>query len=351
MSGRKQHHIPQFFLRGFGRRQKGNAIQVTVYSIHRGIFATASDGMGVQRYFYSELSEDSGVETLDDRITSYESKLAATIAEFRAAPADHAVDSTKAAEAVTHLCIRHAHMRDTFAKVVGQLMGTTEDIFSDKDRARKALGMDAQTPNNMIREELNKLYEQYGDQLCRIGITQPMFEQVAYAKAKADFEENFAKNSTFFQYLFGQLQERTDSMIRQAHNNTLEQSLAPKARVQNLERFTWSVVVGSANSFVLPDCVAVSWSAGSDYLPLNYAGQDTDIVFMPLSHDRLLKGELRKQSDDTCETLSQMFAACSYDFFIARDHTPEFEQLVPRIGERTRELGEMVLDSAAEKYS
>jgi hypothetical protein len=353
MSGRKQHHIPQLLLRGFGR-QKGNATQVVVYSIYRGIFATATDKIAAKRYFYSKPSEIPEVQTLDERITSHESKLADAILEFRAVPAHHAVDSRIAAETVTHLCIRQEHVRESIGTVIGKVVDFSKDVFSEKDRARKALGIDAQTPSNLFRDEANKLYDKLYEQYCDVfrtrGITKSVFEQFAFDKAKADFDDFFTKYSPTVQETFGRLREEIGSKCREAHNETLEQSLAPKARVEHLERFSWSVVVQPPNSFVLPDCVAISRSTELGFLPLSYAGMKSDVVFMPLCHDRLLKGELKKQSDDRCDGLTEMCAACSHDFFIALDHTPEFEQLVPRIGERTRELGDYVLKSAAEKY-
>lgn len=65
MSGSKQHYIPEFFLRGFGKQGRGKSIQVTVYTKDRRVFTTATDGVAAQRYFYSELPAEPGIETLD----------------------------------------------------------------------------------------------------------------------------------------------------------------------------------------------------------------------------------------------------------------------------------------------
>jgi hypothetical protein len=53
LSGRKQHYIPKFLLRAFGRRGKGKTIQITVYSKKRGVFTTSLEGAAAERDFYS----------------------------------------------------------------------------------------------------------------------------------------------------------------------------------------------------------------------------------------------------------------------------------------------------------
>jgi len=338
MSGRKQHYIPQSLLRGFGKQGKGKAIQVTVYSRERGVFTAATDGVAAQRYFYSEPSDEVGVETLDDRITAFETPLAEIFAEFGRATPDHAVDATKAAEAVTHLCVRQAHLRDSFASAAGDLLDGTANRFLDKEWVRTEMGLDASKPNEMFRATISKFYGQFAAGLAPMGITRQIFEQWAFIKLKTDFDRIFPDLSLLLQSRFGQLQGQSGKLARDGHIQALEQSFAPDTRVQVLKRFAWTVEPGPASGFVLPDCVAMSWSAGAGYQPLVYAGRDTDAVFMPLAHDRLLVGGHREASACGFERINEAAVACSCDYFIARDRVPEFQQLIPRIGERARKL-------------
>ena len=347
MSGRKQHYIPQVLLRGFGKRGKGKAVQVTVYSRDHGVFTTATDGVAAQRYFYSELPANNETETLDDKITVYESWLAKIIAEFRDTTPGHAVDPAKAAEMVTHLCVRQAHIRDSFASATEQLLHGAENIFLDKDRARKALGLDDPNPNEVLLDEIHTLYEKFGPQLGQLGITKPVFERWVFAISKAEFDRNFEEQSPFLQGVFSLMQGQTNKIARQGHIKALEQSLAPDLRIEVLKRFDWRTEPDPASGFVLPDCVAISSSEGASYRPLAYAGKDeTDTIFMPLSHNRLLVGALGGAIGDVPQTVNKAFVVCSWDCFIARDRTPEFEQLVSKIGERTRGLIDDIVGEA-----
>jgi hypothetical protein len=350
VSGRKQHYIPQSLLRGFGRQGKGKAVQVTVYTKDQGVFTTSTGGVAAKRYFYSELAANTDVENLDNKITAYETKLAKVLAEFRATAPGGAVGAAKAAEAVTHLCVRQAHLRNSFASGAGQLISAMGDLFGDKERTRKLMGIDAQTPDKIFQGEIDKSYEQWRPQLSQAGFTKHKFQQLAFAKMKSEFESDFPNYSSLFQSVIDQLQGQTEKMARQGQIRALGRSLAPESRIKYLKQLAWRIEAGSTCGFVLPDCVAISWSAEEGYQPFVYSGKGAAAVFMPLSHDRLLVGELGEAIGSAPELTNKISAACSWDCFIARDRNPELEQLAPGIGELTRELIQKAVASAFEEY-
>lgn len=104
MSGRKQHFIPQSLLKGFGRTGKGDKVQVIVYSHDHGIFPAATEGVAAQREFYSKLAVEG--DTLDDKITAYETPLAETLSALRNLGDGEIADKQSASEFVTHLVVR-----------------------------------------------------------------------------------------------------------------------------------------------------------------------------------------------------------------------------------------------------
>ena len=338
MAGRKQHYIPQALLRGFGKQGKGKAVQVTVYTAGGNVFTTATHGVAAQRYFYSELPDDAGVETLDDKITAFESRLSEILEEFHRVLPGHAVHPTKAAEAVAHLCGRQAHVRDSFACATGHLLSGTANLFRDKEWLWKTLGLDDVAPNEMMRTQIRQVYERIRNQIDPTNITQIDFEQWAFMMLKAEFDNHYSTQMRFLRSFFDHLQTQTAKMARDAHVKALDQSLAPEARIAILKQFAWRIEPGRAGSFILPDCVVTSWSAAASFQPLFYAGKNVDAVFMPLRYDRLLVGERGEAAGNTTQIMNEVSAACSWDCFIARDRNPEFQQLIPRIGERARQL-------------
>lgn len=347
MAGRKQHYIPQSLLRGFGKQGKGGKVQVIVYARDRGVFYSASDGVAAQRHFYSEPAAHGGSLTLDDKITHYETRLANTLAEFRATKPNHRVDAVKAAEVVAHLCIRNAHTRDSFAsgaeRVIDQVAGT----FGDKDRLRQAMGLEDSVPTGPILDEINKLWGEYGSHFSQMGVTKQAFVQLAFGKVKDSFDQNFTEQQTVLKNMFGELRGRISEMARQGHNNALEKGPVPAAQVDALRSLAWGIEPGPATGLVLPDCVAIGSVRGKTCQALMYAGSKVDIVIMPLDHHRLLVGE-SDRGIAKLDLVNEEFAACSWDFFIARDRIPKLERLVSKIRERTvAELGDAI--GAAEK--
>jgi Protein of unknown function (DUF4238) len=349
MSGRKQHFMPQSLLRGFGKQGKRKVVQVTVYSSDGRVFTTATDGVAARRYFYSQLPDDVGVETLDDRITAFETRLAMSLAELRGLVPGRAVDATKAAEVVTHLCARQAHLRDSFASMAEHLVGGAAKLFLDKEWTRETLGVDALTPDDPVRDAIQELYSKFEDQLNQAGFTKTKFERLLFDKLKTEYDKIFPELSSLLQSFFAQMQGQTNRLAREAHNKALERSLVPPTRLEILERFIWRTEPGPVTGLVLPDCVAMSWTVGAGYQPLMSTGKDIDAVFMPLCHDRLLVGHRAGIAGDVPEMINELAVVSSWDCFIARDRTPEFERLIPRIGERARKLMDEAARAALEQ--
>jgi hypothetical protein len=347
MSGRKQHYIPQSLLRGFAKPGKGKALQVTVYSREHGVFTTATDGVAARRYFYSELSEMVGVETLDDRITAFENQLGAALAEFRRIAPGHAIDVAKAAEVVTHLCARQAHLRDSFASAFGPLIDGVEALFHEKEWMRKEMGLNESGPNEIFKDAIDKAYKQYETQLSSAGITRSEFEHYLFHWTRTNFDSNFPTLLSFLRAALGQLHGQTDKVARDGHIKALERSLVPDNRIEVLKQLAWRIKPRSNSDCVLPECLAVTWSLRAGYQPLMYAGKDLDAVFMPVCHNRLLVGE--RVGVTAPDVANEVLVACSWDFFVARDRTPEVEGLVPRIGERARKLIDEAVGAAIKK--
>lgn len=351
MSGPKQHYIPQSLLRGFGRPAKRKIIQVAVYTKNQGVFVTATEGVAAQRFFYSGRPPDTSSKTLDDRITAFESQLAKTFEEIRSANIGSPVDAEKAAEAVAHMCTRQAHLRVSFASAVGQLFDGASEVFLDKDRARKALGLDDTLTNEIVQDEIHKLFEASAPHLKALGISKSQFEQWAVSKAKADFDRNFAEQLPRFREFFTQLKGRTDKIARDGHNRALERGLVPDARFEVLRRYVWKVDSGPINGLLLPDCVAIGFSADEGYLPLTYFEKDKSrLIFMPISHNKLLVGTRDGAEGIVPELLNEIFVTCCWEFFVARDHTSEFELLISKIGKQAYQFINQTIEVAFESY-
>lgn len=325
MSGRKQHFIPQSLLRGFGSAGKGAKIQVIVYTYERGIFTAATDGIAAEREFYSELDVEGTSETLDHKITSYEQTFPQVLDELRSLNDGEPTDTKIAAEFVTHLIVRNDHFRKAVTSGTGHLAEGMTEAFTDEGQAKALLGLNREQPSEMFAEEIAKLSAKLGPVMKQMGMTEAQFEAWAFEMVKQQFPAFFAETVGTLKNTFAGMKDKLPEVAANAQRRSLAEGLSPPKRVEALSRLEWKVVY-SAIAVVLPDCVAVGVDANGEASPLMLARiEKVQTIYMPLSCDRLLVGS-RGQPVEPSEGINEAFAACSWDFFVARDRTDGLER-------------------------
>lgn len=323
MSGRKQHFIPQSLLRGFAL-SKGKNHYVVAYTHDRGIFTPGTDGIGAEHNFYSELDVLGVGDTLDDKITDYEQSFPHILAEFRSLSNGGQADAGKAAEFVTHLVVRNDHFRKAVVSGTGHLVQGIAETFSDEGQAAALLGLNREQPSEMFSDELAKMWAQIGAPFAIMGMTEAQFNAWVFQAVKGQFSDFFAQNVGPLQSAFKAMAEKLPEVAADAQRRTLSNGLAPGRRVEQISVFSWEVL-HPRQAVALPDCVAVAVDASGSASPLILADVDSvETIYMPLSSDRLLVGS-RSGTVELGDSINEHFAACSWDFFVARDRTPELE--------------------------
>ena len=345
MSGLKQHYIPQFLLRGFGRAGSGKNVQVTVLSRTRGTFRAATHGVGAQRAFYSHPAAAARAETLDDRITIHEQQLAAFIDELRGLHPDTMVGATAAAEAVAHLSIRVAHVRDAFTSAMIDLLGGVEEVLLDPQAVAKLLKLGEPAPSRIVRDLLKQAWTEHRPELQRRGFSRDAFDRFMIQQFRAGFGAAMVEVTPLLASLVQSLRSRAGEAVRKAHVEALTKGLAPAPRVESLARLTWKMRAGPEAGYILPDCIAVAMLDDGSCLPVAFADEDRiHAALLPLAHNRLLVGMREGRREPVLETLAPAFAAACWDYFVTHNDGLELAPLIARIGERTR----AVLADAAE---
>lgn len=325
MSGRNQHFIPQSLLRSFGIK-RGKKTYVVAYTYERGIFAPPTDGIGAEGNFYSELDVEGATETLDDKITDYEQRLPSIFKQLREGSPE--ADSSLAGELVTHLTVRNAHFRKATSVGGAGMFEVMGHALGNEDTARVLMGVAGDEPSEMFTAQLPEMWAKYGPLLALAGITEEQFNALAFQAVKANFSSFQAEIAAPLKQTFSNIVEKVPEIAANAQRRSLTESLTPKKRVDRLAEYSWRTIE-TAEPVVLPDCVAVGVDTVDGILPLMLADLDqTDTVFMPLASNRLLIGSLNG-AFEVPANINEMFASCSWDFFVARDHTPELEGYCP----------------------
>lgn len=350
LSGRKQHHIPQSLLRGFGKA-KGKKTQVAVYDRDGRTYTAATDGIGAARNFYSPLAADGEGETLDDRITTYETGLAGVLANLRATPFGDRVDPHVAAELVTHLSIRCAHLRSTYEEAASQTVGFISGVFGDVAKTRELIGLNSDAPSSIVTEELDKLWEQFGAALSADGVTKRHFTEILFGHLKANFEEIFAGQLPAFAAAFADMTSQAGAIATRGQTGAMERTLAPEARIEKLSHLEWTMEAAPDEGAVLPDCVAVALTSDGRYQPIMLADLDEVVLtFMPVSHDRLLVGR-KANSIPLPIGINGLSASCSWDFFVAPDHLGKLKKLNSTIRTQAGGILSQIMDDAFQSAS
>lgn len=321
MSGRKQHFIPQSLLRAFGVK-RGKKTYVVAYTYERGIFAPPTDGIAAERSFYSELDVEGTTETLDDRITDYEQQIPTVLEQLRQVSTN--ADPAAAAELVTHLTVRNDHFRKAAAAGGADLISGMTEVLSNEGSARTLMGIAGDQPSEMFAAELPKLCEQYGPMFSLMGMTQAQFKDFAFQAMKSTFSTFHAEMVGPLREAFGGMVEQIPDVAANAQRRALTENLTPPKRIERLAEFKWQTVETS-EPLILPDCVAVGVDAENGLLPLMLADLDkTEAIYMPLASDRMLVGFLG-EPPGVPQNINEVFAGCSWDFFVARERTPDLE--------------------------
>jgi hypothetical protein len=325
MSGSKQHFIPQSLLKSFGIK-RGKSTFVVAYTHDRGIFTPATDGIAAERHFYSELGVDGGDETLDDRITDHETPLATMLSRFRSLSDGERADPEEAAAFVTHLAARNDHFRKAVTSAGARMVDLVADQFADAASSRAFLGLDGHEPHGMFAEQLKEAFDQYRPLIDMLGMDREAFERWAFENVNSNLATMHDEISGAMSEVVTAMSEAVPDTAADAQRKALKEDLVPAKRVEALAGLGWRVI-HPPETLILPDCVAVGFDMNGKGLPLMIIDrEDLFSVAMPIASDRLLVGMV----DETAKLpggLNETMASCSWDFYVARDRTEEFEKL------------------------
>lgn len=285
MSGRKQHNIPKSLLRGFEIHPRSGKIpKVWLFRKARVPYISSIEDAAAERDFYSEPTAD-GSETLDDRITSYESRrFGRLLSSVRAATPGDSIDPDEAVEVGAHLTARSAHLRATFRSTLAVLIAEMGSMFADEANLRLLFGADAPSPNARIQELINGAVPLR--HLSAItGVPDQVLCQIAFTLVKENFSRLYAEIGPAIKAHFDALIVKARASVREGHNRALDKNLYPDHRAGILYNLSWSVSSGPEGGVILPDCVALGFQDQSpNALPyMMTANDELTCLLMPLS--------------------------------------------------------------------
>lgn len=350
MSGRRQHHIPRLHLRGFLIDAPGKTEKVCVYRKGRDPFVSPIEFVATERDFNSSPSTDES-ETLDDRITYYESsQLAGLMQTLRAAAIDETIDPEIAAEVIAHLAPRASHLRSVFSKGMTGIIETAHEAFMDEDNLARLIGLNDLAPSEAFRTlVMEPLYKEPA--MASMPIPKPLMLQLVFWLARENFNSLFAQQDPMLGDMLSNLLEKAKDVARDGHIKAMTHELVPTVRLQDLLGYSWVISAAPPEGAILPDCVAITYDAKCSAAPYTLAPKsETKIVVMPVAKDKILLGSKLDAPSIDFGALNLNLAQCADTFFVSASQGPEIDSVFSRLGERAMTILTDALTDAKGQY-
>lgn len=314
MAGKRQHYVPRFLQRGFLIGRKDATAEAERTWLHR-LGAPARPvgigDVGVEDWFYSRKGLP-GEVTLDHAITEFEKGFSRDVAILRGSAPGTIIEPEHAARTVVHLVMRTAHLRRTISTGMVSMVEEVQALFSDPQRLAAMLGFDAPALANVVTEAIRDT----ALKLVPAGFPPAFSERLLTFIIRERGDELAANVVAMFSASLPTLLTGLASMVRNSHNELVARPLDDHGWVRVLSGFTWSVE--GASDLILPDAVALSKTVNGSLEALLFTGgTDTELVLLPLAHDRMLVGRRDPAATVDFATFNAAAAAACQSFFIS----------------------------------
>ncbi len=342
MSGKRQHFLPRFLLRGFASRTSGDETYSWVFRKNSELFETNIVNIGVSKDFYGSAQD----QPVDAQITELESKFAISVEELRRKKKTARIDDISIPDFVVHLAIRTKHLRDSFLESSDHLMQRLFEFLEDPLNLvtimRKELRRNPNFVKKRLEEALNgvDLPEAYKRPLVSL------FEKFSFTY----IEENIGAATPIFSYLSKELHERLPAAIKQGHITTLAKAAVPEPRAIEYRKLHWFLITPTESDLILGDLgsfTAIRPRKRFKLLPEQ--GDILEAVYLPISSRHLIVGSAEDIAPaiDTRE-LNTAIASCSREFFIGSQRDLGHEYAI-HVGENAYLISVKDLEGLSEK--
>ena len=267
-------------------------------------------------------------------MTSYENgRFNILLTALRTLPIGGLADPNDAAELISHLVFRNAHLRDGMKFAARRMATAAVGWAEDPERVRRMLGLDSVRPTLQFREHLTRAIDKEGRSNA-LPVPREALDDIAFSLVRERFGSLWADTRSEMQtWAIGLLGASQGSVMGELHNEALERDFHPEGVARRLRELDWTVL-GADASAVLPDCVALAFDPDGEAAPLMMAGADRPIVVMPITADRFLVGRTCDAPEPPLHLWNLHAAACSLEFFIAAVDHPDLQRYGRYIGVR-----------------
>lgn len=343
MAGRKQHFIPQHFLKSFVINDGNDKLWMYRRGLHKPVPVGRADAAAT-RDFYSKPSAD-GAPTLDDMITEYENRLRFLVDELRDADFDTKLDPRVIGEVVAHLSMRAAYFRELvelgaleMSAAIDTLIHNPADLLSGMKLLRHRVPSKFEA---LATEQLEK----HGLHLLT-NISTKAIVRLLYHAAREDFDILHAKAIDQFSTWTNTFAQNFTNLGQSVHTRILQDQLVPSARKEQLEALSWQVIECTGHNAPIADCVAIAEDENGWGPYILSSPQSTICVILPLSPSKLAVGSTQQNWHKKEQTYTQNAILGCFSFYLSDQFKDATSNELGALGQITRDIISNLTSSA-----
>jgi len=328
LSGKRQHFIPRFLMKGFRSHTDRGQDFTWVFRKGSTPFNPNITNIGLETHFYTDINDTQ----LDEKITDAEYEYSNLIDDLRNSRTGM-VANDLIPKFIAHMEVRTRHFRINFLQMSEDLVDLIINYLSEGDTFFEYAFNSIRDSNSLMHNEFIQEFINAGESKEQIenGIEKDPEMLMILLKVllpSSNSIHGFLKN------IFPK--ERLSEVIKQGHINSLKKSISPEVRINFYNEFDYYVKEFPPKNLILGDS-AVLFKVNNEKSYSTFTDKDTEIlaIFLPLCNDKLLVG-MRNEVINIDNKLPEIIAKTSMEYFISSENSEENILLQRMIGKNAR---------------
>ncbi len=324
MSGKRQHVIPRFLLKGFQSKTEEKEIYSWVFPQEGIPYETNIKNIAVEKEFYSSGNDD----VVDTLITKAEQSYSKIIQELRNINSTASIRDDRLPQLLAHIEVRTRHLRNSLLESGDIVLRRAIDFFNDKElieRTIKKFISDSSFISNIVQRELIELGKPKELEKMLINKIQNSYPLIIKALRPQ------------VSLILKKIKEKLPSLIsdwtKYGHLESLKKSISPEIGVNNYSQMTYELIIFDSDDLILGDNGLILGVESPRLFKTFWEKNDNvKCLYLPISSDRILVG--KKSLDvslESMQAIKEMIASCSREFFISSKKTEQNKQLQSKI--------------------
>lgn len=341
MSGKRQHYLPRFLLKGFASRMERNEAYTWVYYLGKEPYETNIRNIGLERYFYGAHQS-----AADAAITGAETAYSDLLFQLRQETTNRELNNPLIPKFIAHLVVRTKHARQTMGgagdmlvKLLHKKLGSPEVMSNTLSRYAKE---HPERVREIIREELQK---------ATGGVLAPeqlekLVELLMRNNQHLSAFEDIALHATVITPLLQTFEKQLPSIIERAHARALTTDHSPEPRVNEIVGLNWRLLVEPEGSFVLGDIGPVARTDNDErFKGLFLSAGLIREIYLPISDRQVIAGWLNEKGGyPGLDAINKASASLCREFFVAKRKTRKESAYASLIGSSAVHIPENEID-------